>query len=237
MNAAIIVAGGNGTRMNRDLNQNISKQFICLGGVPVLIRTLRVFSCVSEIDGIVVVTRRCDIDRVNELIDEFSIGKVNYVTEGGATRQESVFCGINAAFERFSGIRKILIHDGARPFVTESCVRGVLDALNTFKAAAAGVEVVDTIKQIDAYGTIKNTVDRDSLIAIQTPQGFDAELIFNVHKKARDYGINATDDCALVEVLTDEKIKVTPGSYNNIKITTPEDIPRGESILEFGLID
>lgn len=235
MNVAIIAAGGNGTRMNLNSRENISKQFICLSGVPVLIRTLRVFSESCDIDMIVVVTRRCDIERVRSLVDEFSIGSVADVIEGGASRQESVYLGINAAVDLAERqgvvITNILIHDGARPFVTYDCIHGVVDALRLNKAAAAGVSVIDTIKKVSADGMIQSTVDRDSLVTIQTPQGFDAGLICSVHKKAREFGITATDDCALVEVLTDEKIKVTPGDYNNIKITTPEDILRGESIL------
>lgn len=235
MNVAIIASGGNGTRINLNSHQNISKQFICLNGIPVLVRTLSVFSESCDIDLIVVVTRRCDIERVRSLADEFSIKKVAAVIEGGASRQESVYRGISAAFElaegRGTAIANILIHDGARPFVTKDCIHSVTEALRLNKAAAAGVAVIDTIKKVSADGVIQATVDRDSLVSIQTPQGFDAGLICSVHKKAVEYGITATDDCALVEVLTDEKIKVTPGDYNNIKITTPEDILRGESIL------
>ena len=229
MNSAVIVAGGNGTRMN----MKESKQFIRLDGVPVIIRTLRAFSEVPEIDNIVVVTRKSDISEVTRLIDEFDVKKVTSIVEGGETRQKSVLHGIEAVFDSAGGdTGNILIHDGARPFVSRACISGVLDALKTCSAAAAGVSVKDTIKQINSDCFIEKTVDRDNLISIQTPQGFDGELIYSVHKKAAESGIFATDDCALVESLTDIKVKVTEGDYNNIKITTPEDIPLGESILK-----
>lgn len=231
MNVAVVVAGGNGTRMN----MKESKQFIKIGGVPVIIRTLRAFSNVPEINKIVVVTRKCDITEITEMTDEYAVKKVVSVIEGGDTRQESVMHGIEAAIRCCSGInniQNILIHDGARPFVSGECIIGVLDALKTCSAAAAGVNIKDTIKRIDKDGFIEKTIDRDNLISIQTPQGFEAKLIYNAHKKAAECGISATDDCALVESLANVNVKVTDGDYNNIKITTPEDIPLGESILK-----
>lgn len=230
MNAAVIVAGGNGTRMK--MNENESKQFIKLDGVPVLIRTLHAFSVINAIDKIVVVTRRCDIEEVNRLISLHSIKKTEAVIEGGKTRQQSVLCGVELLIHNFKDIKNILIHDGARPFISQECILSVIKALDTNKAAAAGVQVKDTIKQVDESGFIEKTLQRNKLISIQTPQGFEAKLIYSVHKEAAKRGIQATDDCALVELLTDTQVKVTKGDYNNIKITTPEDIALGESILK-----
>ncbi len=228
MNIAVIVAGGNGTRMN----MKESKQFIQLGGVPVLVRTLSTFASIHEIDKIIVVTRKCDMEQVKKIISMYDVKKIECITDGGKTRQTSVFCGIKAAARSLNDTDSILIHDGARPFVSKECIKGVLDALKTSKAAAAGVYVKDTIKQISTDGFIEKTVDRANLVSIQTPQGFNAKLIYNAHKEAEARGITVTDDCALVELLTDTKVKITNGDYNNIKITTPEDIQLGESILK-----
>lgn len=229
MNAAVIVAGGNGTRMN--LDENKSKQFLLLGGVPVIIRTLRAFCDVPKIECIVVVTRKDDINEIKSLINEYNVENICSVVSGGAERQDSVLRGIEAVYTVCDAVDNILIHDGARPFVTHKCINSVLSALDSYNAAAAGVAVTDTIKRINNGKIILETIDRENLISIQTPQGFKGDLILAAHLEAQKQEIKATDDCALIEALTNEKIKVTDGSYNNIKITTPEDIIRGESIL------
>lgn len=228
MNATIIVSAGSGKRMKSDKN----KQFIMLDGIPVIIRTLQTFDNVPEIDYIVVVTRNDDIETVNQLISEYKISKRILIVSGGDTRQQSVYNGINALKESNLHIKNVLIHDGARPFVSEKNIKSVLDQLETnCMAAAVGVKIKDTIKQINLDSYIEKTLDRDTLISIQTPQGFDFRLIASAHKKAIEYNINVTDDCALIEELTNEAIKVIIGDYNNIKITTPEDITLGENIL------
>lgn len=230
MNIAIIVAGGNGTRMK--LSENKSKQFLSLGGMPVLVRTIKAFACIDKIDRIVVVTRKSDTETVEGLIKTHSIKNICSVTEGGNTRQKSVYNGITYAISSYKNIKNILIHDGARPFVTKKCILDVLSMLNTVKAAASGVYVKDTIKLIDDDGFIDSTPPRDRLVSIQTPQGFDARLIKKAHDLAKNSDKVYTDDCALIEELTNEKVYLVVGDYNNIKITTPEDITLGENILK-----
>ena len=228
MNSVIIVAAGNSTRMGTGQN----KQFICLNNIPVIVRTLKAFSGLPEIHSITVVTRECDIETMLNYINEYKIPKVTSVIKGGDTRQESVLCGLKA--QSLSDNDNILIHDGARPFIHKENILAVIGALNSgkYKAAAVGVPPKDTIKQVDDEGIIVNTPDRSSLISIQTPQGFKFGLIMKAHLEADSKGISVTDDCAVAEAVTNEKIKVIEGDYNNIKITTPEDVVIGEKILE-----
>lgn len=228
MNAAIIVAAGNSTRMNSDKN----KQFITLGGIPVLVRTLKTFDSLPEINYIVIVTRNSDKETVNQFISEYRLITECQVVNGGETRQQSVYNGIQALCKSEFGIKNVLIHDGARPFVSQSSIKAVISELETnCRAAAVGVRIKDTIKKVNHNSYIEKTLDRDNLISIQTPQGFDFNLITTAHEKAIEHNINVTDDCALIERLTNEPIKVIIGDYNNIKITTPEDITLGENIL------
>ncbi len=228
MNSVIIVAAGNGARMR----MGISKQFIDLDGVPVLIRAINAFDSLPQIDTITVVTRKRDIADTEGLVKKFGIKKVNAVIEGGETRQQSVMCGLS--YLSADKADNILIHDGARPFIRQEHILKLLSELEeeNCRAAALGVPVKDTIKQIDVSGFITSTPDRNSLISIQTPQCFKYGLIMKAHIKAKNKGLDYTDDCAVIENLTSERVKVVIGDYNNIKITTPEDIPLAEKILE-----
>ena len=199
MTTAIIVAAGSSSRMKT----NISKQLIELDGIPVIIRTINVFEFLSEIDSVLIVTRKCDIEIIKKLVSEHNIKKVSAVIEG------------------------------ARPFVSASHIKEIISELRSgsSKAAAIGVPVKDTIKQTNERGYIKNTPDRSKLVSIQTPQGFRYGIIMEAHKKAWELNLSVTDDCAVIEALTSEPVKVITGDYNNIKITTPEDIILGEAII------
>ena len=227
MTTAIIVAAGSSSRMKT----NISKQLIELDGIPVILRTINVFEFLSEIDSVLIVTRKCDIEIIKKLVSEHNIKKVSAVIEGGSTRQESVFLGLSHLNSGNDDI--VLIHDGARPFVSASHIKEIISELRSgsSKAAAIGVPVKDTIKQTNERGYIKNTPDRSKLVSIQTPQGFRYGIIMEAHKKARELNLSVTDDCAVIEALTSEPVKVITGDYNNIKITTPEDIILGEAII------
>lgn len=221
--SAIIAAAGSGSRMKSE----IPKQFMPLCGIPILVRTLLKFESCPDIDEIIIVTRKSDIKTVENIVSEYKIGKVYSITEGGSTRQESVQNGLNAAHGKY-----VLIHDGARPFVTPEQISSVIDELHSCDAAALGIPVTDTLKLVNSEESIIGTQSRDGLYCIQTPQGFKTDVIKQAHKTAAADGLSVTDDCALCENIGIE-VRVVHGSSSNIKITTPEDMEHGMGILNY----
>jgi len=219
--SAVIAAAGSGTRMRTAT----SKLLIKLGKRPVLAMALAAFDRASEIDEIVVVTREKDINKVKRMASMFGIKKLTAVVCGGDTRQKSIYNALNAVKGEL-----VLIHDGARPFVTQKQINEVAEALYENDAAALGIPVTDTIKSVDG-DYITGTIDRSTLVSIQTPQGFKTEIIKKAHENAKDKGLSATDDCALCEEMG-VKVKVVVGSSANIKLTTPEDLMFAEGILK-----
>lgn len=217
---AIIAAAGSGTRMGGKIN----KVFMPLGEGTVIGHTAEALDKCTEIDDIVIVTRACD---VLECMEYINISKRIKIVRGGETRQESVYRGIKAAEDS----EMVVIHDGARSLILpETVTRTIMDA-HTFGAAAAGVLCKDSLKRVNSDGFIEETIDRQSTYLIQTPQIFRTEDILKAHEMAIKDGFVATDDCALYEKYIG-KIKVTEGSYENIKLTTPEDMIVAENILK-----
>ncbi len=217
---AIIAAAGSGSRMKSDT----SKQFIELNGIPVLIRTLLAFDRADKIDGVIIVTRKNDINAVKDMVKAYNIKKVLTVAVGGDTRQESVSNALALTDSEY-----VLIHDGARPFITPEQINSVVLALSENDAAALGKPITDTLK-IAENGFISGTQERSALYGIQTPQGFKTTVIKAAHKAAKENGLSVTDDCALCESMG-IKIKIIEGSSSNIKITTPDDLPLACGIL------
>lgn len=218
-NIAVILGAGNGTRMEIEK----SKMLLEIGGKTVIERSVEAFSDLPEVDEIIVVCRECDIEAFSDVIKDES---VTFVI-GGSTRQQSV---INAV-ETIDECDYIIIHDGARPLVTQKAIINTLDKAQLYSAAATGVTVKDTIKIVDEESAIVGTPNRNNLVSIQTPQIFD----FKLYKKALDKAIkdkkDYTDDCQLVEKLG-AKVVAVQGDYDNIKITTKSDIPLAENILK-----
>ena len=214
---AIILAGGKGKRMGSD----IPKQYLEIGNKPVLYYSVKAFeeSCVDEI---IIVAAGTDIPMVKEdIVERYGFSKVKNVVAGGIERYDSVYQGLLAA----DGADYVLIHDGARPCVTADIIERSIRAAKKYKACAAGMPVKDTIKTVDKNGFALNTPDRRMLWAIQTPQTFSYELIMEAHNariKARDKDV--TDDAMLVERYTKTPVYIFEGSYDNIKITTGEDM-------------
>ena len=219
--SAIIAAAGSGTRMR----STTSKLLIKLGKRPVLAMTLATFDKASGIDEIIVVTREKDINKVKRMASMFGIKKLAAVVCGGDTRQKSIHNALNAVKGEL-----VLIHDGARPFVTQKQINEVAEALCENDAAALGIPVTDTIKSVDG-DYITGTIDRSTLVSIQTPQGFKTEIIKKAHERAIEKDLSVTDDCALCENMG-VKVKVVVGSPTNIKLTTPEDLLFAEGILK-----
>jgi 2-C-methyl-D-erythritol 4-phosphate cytidylyltransferase len=221
--SAIIVAAGKGLRMN----MNGSKQFIEIAGKPVLARTVQAFENCEAVDEIIIVVNMEDIVYCkHNIVDEYGFSKVSVITAGGATRQESVYHGLTQLKDT-EGI--VLIHDGARPFIGHERILENIAAAEEYGACCEAVPVKDTVKQADPGGIVEITLKRESLWAAQTPQSFKHDIILKAHKKAIEEGFTGTDDATLVERLG-YPMRLIKGSYNNIKITTQEDLLLAEAI-------
>ena len=214
--AAVIVAAGASTRMGRD------KLFINLCGKSVIARTVEAFHKTGFFDEIILVINEKRLAEFENELKKEALSSCVKLVSGGATRGESSFFGIKEAKSDF-----VLIHDGARPLVTKEIIEETLSAAIKMGAAATGVKSKDTIKQISSEMIIESTVPRELAVLIQTPQGFDRNFILNAYEK---YGFNETDDCALMEK-SGANIAVVEGSYENLKLTTEEDIVTAEGIL------
>lgn len=222
--SAIIVAAGKGTRMRSSKN----KQFINLIDRPVLAYTLQAFEDCALIDEIIVVTSEEGIVLCKEIVDISELAKVTKIVVGGKERQDSVYNGLKEISHEAS---MVAVHDGARPLILPEHIEATIQAAMQTGAAAVGVKLKDTVKLVDDDNNIVRTMDRSKLWAVQTPQTFKVDLLKNAHHRAKEEGIYATDDCMLVEQMG-VTVKMVEGSYDNIKITTPEDIYLAEAILE-----
>ncbi len=218
---AVVAAAGSSRRMGSD------KLLLPLGEIPVLIRTLRALENCGEITEIIVVTREDLIVPIGQLCKDAALDKVTKVVVGGATRTDSVLAGVREAEGK---AQLIAIHDAARPLVTEEVIIQAIEMARVRGAVAPAVPVKDTLKRA-VDGVVVNTPDRAELFAVQTPQVFEHGLILGALEKAVADGVELTDDCAAVERLG-MSVCLTPGSYENIKLTTPEDVAVAESILE-----
>ena len=221
----VIVAAGKGTRMNMDVN----KQYISVGGIPILARTLKTFDCLNYIEEIILVVHSDDILYCREnIIHGRNYKKIKCVVTGGATRQDSVFNGLKEVAKKAD---IVLIHDGARPFIDEDSIIRCIEAAEQYGVATVAVPVKDTIKASDNQGFVNLTLDRSILWSIQTPQAFKYNIIMDSHKQAQHEGFVGTDDTVLAERLGN-KTKLVMGTYNNIKITTREDLIFAEAIVK-----
>ena len=217
---AVIVAAGSASRMG-----GIDKVMASLGGEPMIVRTVRAFQNCDAIASIVIVTREDLIQPISGLCRD--MGKVVAIVAGGSSRQESVHLGLNALPK---GTKLAAVHDGARPLISWQVIDRVVRAANTYGAAAPAIPVKDTIKVV-AGGLVKETPDRSSLMAVQTPQVFDFDLLRGALRKAEEDGAAVTDDCSAVE-RTGMKIKIVEGDERNLKVTTPMDLKIAELLLE-----
>ena len=218
----IIVAAGSSTRM-----KGINKQFMPVLGVPVIARTLMAFESCSDISKIIVVTARDSILDMQLVCEKYSIYKISDIVEGGANRHESVMKGIERLDKKDS---KVLIHDGARPFVDSATISAVADALNSFDASLCVSKINDTVKKVTEDGVVLSTVDRSMLYAAQTPQGVDVEKYKNACNTLTSVE-ELTDDASVMEA-AGYSVKAVIGSAKNIKITTPDDIAIAESLVK-----
>ena len=217
---AVIVAAGSASRMG-----GIDKVMAELDGEPMIVRTVRTFQECDVIKEIVIVTRRDLIVPIMDLCHGFD--KVQAVVVGGNSRQESVELGLNALSDK---IKLAAIQDGARPLITWQVIDRAVRAANSYGAAAPAIPVKDTIKVVTG-GVVKETPDRKTLHAVQTPQVFDIDLIRGALQKAKLDEAEVTDDCSAVERLG-MSVKIVEGDERNIKVTTPMDLKIAKMLLE-----
>ncbi len=215
MVSAVVLAGGRGKRMGYIQ----SKQYIDLNGAPILYYTLKQFIENDLIDKIILVVPEDEKDYCKrEVLNKYGL-KIDNLVSGGNERQESVY----NALEKLENSDIVLIHDGARPFVSQKIINDAIEYAKLYKATAPGIMPKDTIKIKDSNNFSIDTLVRSDLVAIQTPQAFDFKLIYECHKEIRQRGIVVTDDTSVVELLG-HKVYIYEGDYKNIKITTPEDL-------------
>lgn len=224
-NTAIILAGGKGKRMN----SSVPKQYLLLRDKPVLFYALNTFNESDLIDEIILVTGAEQIEYCKtEIVEKYGITKVSSIIEGGSERYLSVYNGIKAV----KSADNIFIHDGARPFVTREIIARTYESVLTDKACVAAMPVKDTIKIADQDGYVRETPPRALVWTIQTPQVFTKKLIESAYQKLMESGrTDATDDAMVAETMLRVKVKLVEGSYQNIKITTPEDLITGEHYI------
>ena len=221
---AVIPAGGSGQRMGTAT----PKQFMPLGGIPLLVHSLQVFEHCASISQIILVVPKDDRERtLSDVVARHGIKKVSKVVAGGVTRQESVYHGLK---ETDPEAEIVVIHDAARPFVTVDLIERSIGTARNLGGAIVAVRMKETVKQVGPNGQILRTVDRAQLWLAQTPQTFRRELLIEGYRKAESDGFQATDDAAILERLG-HKVAVVPGRWDNMKITTPEDFQMAEAIL------
>lgn len=229
--SAVVLAAGSGSRMH----SKVKKQYMEVNGKPLIFYALQKFQ-ESFIEEIVLVVSKGDIEYCQkEIVEKYNFSKVKKIVEGGKERYDSVRNGLHALS---SDTRYVMIHDGARPFITEDILERALNGARENKACVVGMPVKDTIKIIDENKFAIETPNRSLLWLVQTPQTFEYKLILDLYDQLEEKSeelkkkrINITDDAMVVETLSDVRVKLIEGSYDNIKITTPEDIRTAEDII------
>jgi 2-C-methyl-D-erythritol 4-phosphate cytidylyltransferase len=224
---AIVLAGGSGKRMGGD----IPKQYLPLCGKPLLYYPLQTFQ-ESDVDEVVLVVAPGDEAYCRkEIVERYEFTKVRNIVAGGKERYDSVYQGLQQATGDY-----VLVHDGARAFVTADIIRRTMDAVREQDACIVAVPVKDTIKQVDSDGKVSATPDRNTLWTVQTPQAFRRDILVSSYNIIQHEGLtNVTDDAMIVERAGKGPVHVVLGSYDNIKITTPEDMVYGEAIISHKL--
>lgn len=223
MNGVIIVAAGTGSRMKA----NINKQFIKLNDKEIITYTIEKFYNNKNINDIVIVIKEDEAEFFKkEILDKYSFNNIK-IAYGGKERQDSVYNGIKVLDKN---CKYVLVHDGARPFVNEDIINRSLEEVQKYKSVVVGVPVKDTIKVVNNNNYIVDTPNRSTLWSVQTPQTFDYSVIKRAYEDAFDNNFYGTDDAMLVERIG-YTVKMIYGSYNNIKVTTTEDIDIGIQIL------
>jgi 2-C-methyl-D-erythritol 4-phosphate cytidylyltransferase len=222
---AIIPAAGSGTRIGGE----IKKQFLPLKGKPIIVHTLQQFEHCSDIDEVAMAIPESAMSDMEAIIARYRLHKVSKMMMGGKKRQDSVYNVLNRLTLKDSDI--VLVHDGVRPFIETKRITHLLKVCKEYDAAVLAIQPKDTIRRSTGGGFFDQTLDRTALWLVQTPQAFRAKLLVKAFEKARKDKFYSTDEAALVERLG-VKVRIVEGNYDNIKITTPEDLELGALILD-----
>ncbi len=228
--AAIVLSAGSGKRMGR----KIPKQYLPINNKPVIYYSLKAFE-ESEVTEVILVAGKDDVEYCRtRIVEKYDFKKVTAIVPGGEERYDSVYEGLKAV--RCADY--VLIHDGARPMLTQEIIKRSMDIVAVEKACVVGMPVKDTIKVVDANAFSKTTPDRNTLWQVQTPQAFSYPLILDAYTKLKNHIAQKdetlpaiTDDAMVAEYFLNQKIKMVEGSYKNIKVTTPEDLLIAELFL------
>ncbi len=222
---AVIPAAGLGIRMGG----NTPKQYLSLGGMPLLVYSLKIFQDLDGIREIILSVPASDLEYCwREIVKPFGLEKVTQVVAGGLRRQDSVRNGLEAISDQPDGV---LVHDGVRPFIDQRIVRNVIDCAGQTGAAVVAMPIHDTVKRVNHSGIIQETLKREELWQIQTPQVFRYDWLVEAHQQAELHQWDVTDDAALIERMG-YPVSVVEGSCFNIKVTQPDDLVFGEAILK-----
>lgn len=233
---AVVLSAGSGKRMN----SNVAKQYLDLMDKPVIWYALNAFETSELIDEVILVVGKDSISYCKEeIVDKYGFKKITSIIEGGTERYLSVWAALQTIQSSNPKEHYVFIHDGARPFVNEKIIEDTYRAAVEYKACVAAMPVKDTIKISDEEGFAMQTPKRKNVWMVQTPQVFECELIYQAYSKVMNnleelkvQGIEITDDAMVVETIGNHPIKLVPASYENIKITTPEDMVVAKSFLE-----
>lgn len=232
----ILLAAGSGSRMK----SGTAKQFMLLEGKPLIWYSLNTVENSPVIDECILVTAKKDIDHMRrEIVGKYGFRKVSAIVPGGSERWESVANAVRTLENDGAEEGYVFIHDGARPFLTEEILERVFQAVKEHPACVAAVPSKDTVRLADENGFAKSTPDRRGVWIIQTPQAFEAGLLIKAYAELRGRAdrlgkenIAVTDDAGVVELFTEQRIRLVEGSYDNIKVTTPGDMKIAEAFLE-----
>ncbi|MFP4368285.1 MAG: 2-C-methyl-D-erythritol 4-phosphate cytidylyltransferase [Bacteroidota bacterium] len=222
--SVIVPAGGSGERFGGDL----PKQFVELGGIPIIIRTIQSFEKIDAIETVVISVHSDWYSHMKKLLEKYNISKVKELTFGGETRQMSVLNALSTKPVKDSEI--VLVHDAVRPFAGEELLNRIIETTKEYGAAVPILKPKDTIKEISSRGSIVRTYDRNKTVAVQTPQGFWTDILQSAYNSAKQSGYTGTDDASLVEFIG-YKIQAVEGDPANIKITDPLDLRLAELII------
>lgn len=218
---AIVLAAGNSTRFGKNRNKN----FEIINNKTILEYSLNEFNENSYIDNIIVAVKENELEQVKAIVDRINKNKNFKFVIGGSTRQESVYNCINATDANI-----VIIHDGARPMIEQRYIYECIKEMDNFRGVTIGVKSKDTIKIADENGVVSQTTKRENTWIIQTPQCFERQTLLNAHNKFKN-SPNITDDCMLLEI-DNIPVKIIPGDYSNIKVTTFDDLNLANEFLK-----